>query len=119
MSRIAKSAATFLNGFLETVNWVNVGNTISRGINTAFITANPFAETFHWDSFGRAVGNGLNGAINGLDWPLIKGTVHNIASGVIENLNTFFQTADWKKVGSTVAEFLILYWKLYIQLFRI
>lgn len=105
LSRIAKSAATFLNGFLETVDWVNVGNTISRGINTAFMTANTFAETFHWDSFGRAVGNGLNGAINGLDWPLIKGTVHNIASGVIENLNTFFQTADWKKVGSTVAEF--------------
>ena len=35
-NKIAKSIATFLNGFIETVDWGLVGNTISQGLNTAF-----------------------------------------------------------------------------------
>lgn len=105
LNRIAKSVATFLNGFLETVRWSDVGGTISKGINTAFMAANTFAENFHWGSLGSAIGDGINGAINGLDWALIKETVHNVVSGIIETLNTSLKTANWKKIGSTVAEY--------------
>lgn len=105
LNRIAKSVATFLNGFLETVRWSDVGGTISKGINTAFMAANTFAENFHWGSLGSAIGDGINGAINGLDWALIKETVHNVVSGIIETLNISLKTANWKKIGSTVAEY--------------
>lgn len=104
-NKIAKSVATFLNGFIEATDWELVGNTISKGINTAFGTANTFAKNFKWHNLGKAVGNGINGAINGLDWKLIKKTSYNTASGLTSALNTALETADWGKVGKTIAEY--------------
>lgn len=66
-NRIAKSTATFLNGFIEATDWNLVGNTLSQGVNTVFGTANTFAENFNWGNLGNAVGNGINGALGGLD----------------------------------------------------
>lgn len=104
-NKIAKSVATFLNGFIEATDWELVGNTISKGINTAFGTSNTFAKNFKWHNLGKAVGNGINGAINGLDWKLIKKTSYNTASGLTSALNTALETADWGKVGKTIAEY--------------
>lgn len=104
--KIAKSVATFLNGFIETADWNLVGDTVSQGVNTAFEAANTFAQNFHWDSLGTAVGNGINGAMNGLDWSLIHGTVRNVVSGLMDSVNTFIRTANWNKVGSTIGNYM-------------
>ena len=101
-NRIAKSTATFLNGFIEATDWNLVGNTLSQGINTVFGTANTFAENFNWESLGNAVGNGINGALGGLDWNLINETVFNIAKGITDGLNGFIQTTDWGLVGHSL-----------------
>lgn len=104
-NKIAKSIATFLNGFIEATDWKLVGNTFSKGLNTVFGFADTFAKNFHWNSLGKAIGNGVNGALEGLDWNLIKGTVHDTVSGLISTLNTAIATADWKKIGKTVGEY--------------
>lgn len=104
-NKIAKSIATFLNGFIEATDWKLVGNTFSKGLNTAFGFVDTFAKNFHWNSLGKAIGDGINGALEGLDWNLIKGTVHDTVSGLISTLNTAIATADWKKIGKTVGEY--------------
>ena len=104
-NKIAKSVATFLNGFIETTDWELVGNTLAQGVNTVFMAANTFAQNFHWDSLGIAAGNGINGAMAGLNWELIKGTIHNVVSGLIDTLNKFLWQANWTEVGETIAEF--------------
>ena len=104
-NKIAKGVATFLNGFIETTDWGLVGNTLAQGVNTVFMTANTFAQNFHWDSLGIAAGNGINGAMAGLNWELIKGTIHNVVSGLIDTLNKFLWQANWTEVGETIAEF--------------
>ena len=101
-NRIAKSTATFLNGFIEATDWNLVGNTLSQGNNTVFGTANTFAENFNWGSLGNAVGNGINGALGGLDWNLINETVFNVAKGITDGLNGFIQTTDWGLVGQSL-----------------
>lgn len=109
-NRIAKSTATFLNGFIEATDWNLVGNTLAQGINTVFGTANTFAENFNWGNLGNAVGNGINGALGGLDWNLINETVFNIAKGITDGLNGFIQTTDWNLVGQTYANKLNTIW---------
>lgn len=104
-NKIAKSVATFLNGFIETTDWGLVGNTLAQGVNTVFMTADTFAQNFHWDSLGIAAGNGINGAMAGLNWELIKGTIHNVVSGLIDTLNKFLWQANWTEIGETIAEF--------------
>lgn len=102
LNRIAKSTATFLNGFLREADWTLVGNTLAEGVNTAFEGAGTFAEHFDWSLFGKSVGTGLNGALNGLNWETINSTVRNVAGGLVRSLNNFIQTADWNAVGRTI-----------------
>ena len=104
-NKVAKSIATFLNGFIETTDWRLVGNTFAQGLNTAFGFADTFAKNFHWNSLGKAIGNGINGVMDGLDWKLIKGTVHDTVSGLIGTLNTAIATANWNKIGKTIGEY--------------
>lgn len=103
VNKIAKSIATFLNGFIEATDWGLVGNTLAQGLNTAFGFANTFAENFHWGSLGTAIGNGINGALNGIDWELIYSTARNWGSGIAEALNNAISTTDWTLVGTTLA----------------
>lgn len=104
-NKVAKSIATFLNGFIEATDWRLVGNTFAQGLNTAFGFADTFAKNFHWNSLGKAIGNGINGVMDGLDWKLIKGTVHDTVSGLIGTLNTAIATANWNKIGKTIGEY--------------
>lgn len=103
-NKIAKSIATFLNGFIEATDWGLAGNTFAQGLNTAFGFADTFAKNFRWNSLGKAIGDGVNGALEGLDWNLIKGTVHDTVFGLVSTLNTAIATTNWSVVGKTVGE---------------
>ena len=104
LNSTSKSIATFLNGFIEAADWKLVGNTFSKGLNTAFGFVDTFAKNFHWNSLGKAIGDGINGALEGLDWNLIKGTVHDTVFGLVSTLNTAIATTNWSVVGKTVGE---------------
>ena len=73
-------------------------------MNTAFGFVDTFAKNFHWNSLGKAIGDGINGALEGLDWNLIKGTVHDTVFGLVSTLNTAIATTNWSVVGKTVGE---------------
>ena len=42
--------------------------------------------------------------LKGLDWNLIKGTVHDTVFGLVSTLNTAIATTNWSVVGKTVGE---------------
>lgn len=100
--KIAKSIATFLNGFIETTDWGLVGKTLSECLNTVFEFVDEFAKQFHWDSFGKAAGDGINGALRNIDWSVINSAVRGVASGIAISLNRFISTTDWKLVGTSL-----------------
>ena len=102
LRKIAKSIATFLNGFLETPGLFTViGQTIAEGINSSFEFVDSFVQNFHWGSLGKAISDLIIGALGKLNWSLIKRTVKGIAQGIVDALNAAFQTEDlWKKIGT-------------------
>lgn len=102
LRKIAKSIATFLNGFLETPGlFTSIGVTIAQAINSAFEFVDSFVENFHWDSLGRAISDLVIGALDTLDWVLIRNTVKGVAQGVVDAMNTALQTEElWKKIGT-------------------
>lgn len=105
-NKIAKSIATFLNGFLETVRWTLVGETIAQGINTAFEFVSTFVRNFHWNSLGKAIGNLINGACRRLDWNLIHGTLKETVTGIITTIKNLLSTADFRLIGNTFGNFI-------------
>ena len=101
---IAKSIATFLNGFLETPGLFEaIGRTLAEGLNTAFEFLNSFAENFHFASLGSAIGKAINSALQTIDWPLIYETFRNWGTGIADALNSFLYETDFSLVGQTLA----------------
>lgn len=104
LRKIAKSIATFLNGFLEVPGLFEaIGRTLAEALNSAFEFLNEFAKDFHFDSLGKAIGNGINSALQSIDWPLIYETFKNWGTGIAQALSNFLQTTDWTLVGETLA----------------
>ena len=107
LNKIAKSIATFLNGFLETPGLFTViGETIAEALNTAFGAVNTFATNFHWDSLGKAIADGINGFFKKFDFKLAAETISNIALGLLRTFIAAVENVEWQTVGEKIQEFL-------------
>lgn len=106
LRKIAKSIATFLNGFLEVPRlFYVIGETIAQGINSAFEFIDEFVWDFHWDSLGKAIMDAVRGVIDTLDWDVIASAVTGLAYGLADLLNTIFgETETWGDLGITIAK---------------
>ena len=105
LRKIAKSIATFLNGFLETPGlFTEIGVTIAQAINSAFEFVDSFVENFHWSSLGTAIADLIVGALDTLDWTLINKTAKGLAQGIVDAINAALQTEYlWKKIGTAIS----------------
>ena len=107
LSKIGKSVATFLNGFLETPGLFNtIGKTIANAIDAAVVLAESFVWNFHWDSLGIAVREMITSALNNINWNRIYHTVNGFAIGLATYLNELFKPETFEAVGATAAELL-------------
>lgn len=102
--RIARSLATFLNGFIETPGlFKSIGHTIAEALNTGLIFANTFLENFHFDSFAKAIGEGINTAVRDFDWDLLVRTIDNAINGALTFAYNLINSVDWTTIVSNVA----------------
>lgn len=105
--KIAKSIATFLNGFLEGTDWELVGSTIGNGLNTALDFAYTFVTTFDWKKLGGAISGSINGAVNTIEWKKIGQTISGSIKGILDTLIQTVENTDWKKLGESIKECLV------------
>lgn len=131
-SRLGKSLATLMNGFLEVPGlFTAIGNAIAQGINTIFEFLDAFVTNFHWASLGKAIKDLILGVLNNIDWPLIYHTMGTFGAGIgtaLENalnnpqiwtaifttysnavralftgLNGFIKAVNWPSLGENIA----------------
>ena len=105
LRKIAKSIATFLNGFLETPGLFEaVGKTLAQALNSAFEFLLQFAKSFHFDALGEAVGTTIKSALDNIDWSVIYETFRYWGYGLAEALNRFLETPGlFSSLGTTLA----------------
>lgn len=108
--KIAKSIATFLNGFIKNTNWKLVGKTLADGFNTVVDTLYTFVTTFDWLTLGTSISDAINSAVKNADFKKagkllgaqLRGVIQ-FAFGLITNLN-YKQLG--KKIGDAINGFL-------------
>lgn len=105
LRKVAKSIATFLNGFLETPGLFTViGQTIAQGINSAFEFVESFVSNFHWKSLGIAFKDLILGAVNTIDWKLIYKTMGEAGAGIGTAIeNALDNPQIWTGIATTFA----------------
>lgn len=104
--KIAKSTATFLNGFIAEVDWELVGKTYAEGLNTVIEFGYTFVTTFDWKQFGTAIGQAVNGFIENLEWAKAGKTFSEGIKGILTTANTALEEIDWNQLGRKVGDFL-------------
>ena len=104
--KLAKSLATFLNGFIENADWKLVGSTIAEGLNTAVYFAQTFVHNFNWKALGKAIADTINGFVKKTDWSAIGDTIGTTVIGLLNTLTTAVKRVNWKKIGASVVEML-------------
>ena len=119
---IASNMANFLNGYIDGTDWKLCGSTIANGLMTAFIFVNTFITTFRWENLGRGIAEGINNFFKTMDWSYVGKTIGNglnaaflflyglvknldykmIAGSIAESINSFLFQTDWKQAGKTI-----------------
>ena len=106
-NKIAKSVATFLNGFFETPGLFEaIGTTVGEAINTVFGAADTFLKNFHFDSLGTAVMTAINTAITTVDWSTVGSTFSGLIKGFYDTLGALLRNFDPGAIGGAIIEFL-------------
>lgn len=101
-NKIAKSVATFLNGFMEGTDWKLVGKTIAEGVNTGVGTAATFVTTFDWGKLGKSIGQTIDSTIKNIDWSLLGKTFSDVVKGWLTTLCEAVENVDWRNFGESV-----------------
>lgn len=102
--KIAKSVATFLNGFINATDWNLVGGTIAEGINTAVLGAYTFFSTFDWHQLGNSIADTLNGIIWTTDFNMLGATLAEKLKSGIGTWYGFVTTFDFSGLGQKLGD---------------
>lgn len=103
---IGTQIAKFLNGFIATTNWNQVGNTFAQGLNTAIYFGYSFVTTFDWKQFGIAIGDSINGFLNNIDWATAGQTLSEGIKGILNTITQTLLTIDWSGIGQNIVTFM-------------
>lgn len=109
-----------INGFLGTLEWTTVGQTLGNLLKTTFETINFAALNFDWTALGTAIADTLNGFFEAFNIETVGITLANVLNSIADfaasfakdfkwepfgtnlgnSINTFFRTWDAKKLGT-------------------
>lgn len=106
IAETASGIAQALNGIVDTVDWVRMGDTVAQGFNLLVLTIYTFLSTTDWKGIGNALAGSLNGAVEGIDWAAVAQTLSSYVIGLMDAIIGFIEEADWQQIGRSVAEFL-------------
>lgn len=104
----AKNIAEILNGITEGVEWENIGQTISDGLNAVFDIAHTFLSTYNFEDLGHGIGKAIAKMFSpeGIDWELIGKTFAAGANAIIDLLWGIVQEIPDTEIGEAMASFI-------------
>lgn len=105
-NNIAKSLATFLNGFINPDLFSAVGSTVAEALNTVFGAANTFANAFDWTNLGKSIASTINSFFSKFDFIEAGMALSNMTKGLLTAVTNAVAGVDWHAVGVKLVDFL-------------
>ena len=117
--------ATFLNGAIESIDFVHVGKLFGDGLNALIDGANNFMNIFNYYNFGSKIGDAVIGWFDTVNWENIGlyfsnklNSLISAVQGFVDNLNnhagsigndigtaiaSFFNNINWDTIRATIS----------------
>ena len=77
--KVARSLATFINGFIGKADWELIAHTITTGLAVAIDAVATFVTTLNWRKIGKAIVN----LVAGINWKALFKASAKLAGGLI------------------------------------
>lgn len=106
--KIGQAVAQSINGMLKKLNAnkVNFGTLFARLINAGIRGLAGFVNTINWSDIGTFLAKNINSFFSTVDWAEAGKTATNLIHGLFTSLITAIQEIDWMNVGKSIGEFL-------------
>lgn len=101
-----KVIASLFNGFVSTINWDLLGDTLAQGFNTIINTAYLFLTSFNWGKFSRGLGKAVKSFIQKVDWSKLGLTLSRGFSTLFTALSDFINELDGKDITDAISNFI-------------
>lgn len=98
--------ATAINGFISTTDFSMVGSTLANALNTAIQFALSFGTTLDFVEIGKSISDAINGFFSTFDFAGLAKTINAWVQGLWKTLSTAIANVDWWKVYDKMIEFL-------------
>ena len=101
--KLAKSVATFFNGFIEVDGLADiVGKNIGAAFNAGFALVNTFLQEFHWDSLGTFISQGIISAFKEFDWSNLSEFLSLKVIALMDFIRGAITGVDWKQLPKDI-----------------
>lgn len=97
--KIASSVATFLNGFIDELDWSLIGDTFADGLNTIIEGGYEFWTKFDFLKFGKSLSEGVNSFIKKFDAKKFGKLLGAKLRGVIQFAFGFISDLNFGELG--------------------
>lgn len=104
VKKTAHSIATFLNGYIEELDWGLVGKTFAEGLNTVIEGGYEFWTTFDWLTFGTSLATGVNSFIQNFDAEKFGKLLGAKLRGMIQFAFGFVTNLDFEEIGTKMGD---------------
>lgn len=89
--RWSNRIATFLNGFIDELDWTLLGKTIADGMMVIIDAVNHFFDVFDAKNFGKKLSEGIKSWFTTMDWEAVGKYFSNGLNFLIDTASGFFE----------------------------
>lgn len=104
VEKASRALADILNGFVQNLNFKDVGRILGEGINLITAGVNAFFDQFDFVSLGQQIARGLNSLFDTVDFEALGQFLVNKFNAIFQTLAGFVTEFDWESLGIKLAE---------------
>lgn len=106
IKKFAETAATTFNGFVEGLDWSEIGTAIGGGVNLIVQGLYSILTTTDWQALGTGLARSINGLVNTVDWPTLGKTWAAKTNVIWQALEGLTSEVKWADIGKAISGFI-------------
>ena len=100
--KFATVIATSINGFVDKLEWKNLGTLIGKNIKGDLEAIETFFDTVNWDNLGKGIATSLNAYFNSDTIEQKLKTIASVFKGAVELAFGAIEEFDFKSIGEHI-----------------
>lgn len=103
---LGKKLGQGLNNMVYTINWQDLGKSLTNGFKAAVDVLFNFVTTVQWKDLGIKIGTAIKSAFANIDWGKTGETINTGINGILDTIIEILDNMDVDKIAKDIGEML-------------